>query len=200
MRFPAKDVVIAHWRSILLTLGGKVGEITLYFTIVVFSLSYVTNRLGFTRGEALQAITIGGACQIITIPFFGWLADQIGVRRLYVSGGVLLALMGVPLFRAIESGDHLAFQIAVVLGLAVNYAIMFGPQSRLYAAQFPAALRYSGMSIGINIAAALGGGLAPMMATALVGRFGNLTAVGVYVSVLGAISALCAWRMRSPDR
>jgi MHS family shikimate/dehydroshikimate transporter-like MFS transporter len=198
VRFPARDVVVQHWRSILLTLGGKVGEITLYFTIVVFSLSFVTSKLGFTRGEALQAITLGALCQIVTIPFFGWLADKVGVRQLYTVGGVLLAVMGFPLFRAIESGNHTAYQIAVVVGLGINYAIMFGPQSRLYAAQFPAALRFSGMSIGINIAAALGGGLAPVMATTLLSSFGSLSAVGVYVSCLGAISALCAYLMKSP--
>jgi MFS transporter, MHS family, shikimate and dehydroshikimate transport protein len=198
VRFPAKEVLAQHWRSVLLTLGGKVGEVTLYFTIVVFSLSYVTSKLGFTRAEALQAITIGGACQIVTIPFFGWLADKVGVRQLYACGGVLLALMGVPLLLAIGSGNHIAYQIAVVVGLGVNYAIMFGPQSRLYAAQFPAALRFSGMSIGINIAAALGGGLAPLMATTLLANFGSLGAVGLYISTLGAISAICAYLMRSP--
>ncbi len=63
---------------------------------------------------------------------------------------------------------------------ALNYAIMFGPQSRLYAAQFPAALRYSGMSLGIQIAAALGGGLAPVVATTLLSTYGSLTSVEIY--------------------
>jgi len=196
VRVPARDVFVKHWRALLLTIGGKLGEVTLYFTIVVFSLSFVTSKLGFTRGEALQAITIGAAFQIVMIPFFGWLGDKVGARRLYVCGGILLAIMAVPLFQAIGSGSRFAYQIAVILGLAFNYAMMFGPQSQLYAAQFPAALRYSGMSLGIQIAAALGGGLAPVVATTLLGTYGSLTSVGVYLGVLGALSATCACLMR----
>jgi MFS family permease len=197
VRLPARDVVQRHWRALLLTIGGKLGEVTLYFSIVVFSLSFVTSTLGFSRAEALQAITIGAAFRIVTIPLFGWFGDKIGARRLYALGGILLALMAVPLFLAIESGSHPAYQVAVVLGLSFNYAIMFGPQSQLYAAQFPTSLRYSGMSLGIQVAAALGGGLAPVVATTLLNSFGGLTAFGIFLACLGAISAGCAALMRS---
>jgi MFS transporter, MHS family, shikimate and dehydroshikimate transport protein len=94
----------------------------------------------------------------------------------------------------------LAFQIAVIMGLSVNYPIMFGPQSHLYSEQFPGELRYSGMSIGIQIAGALGGGLAPIIATSLIARFGSIQAVGVYLAGLGLLAALCAYLMRSAYR
>lgn len=197
VRVPARDVIVHHWRALLLTIGGKLAEVTLYFTIVVFSLSFVTSKLGFARGEALQAITIGAALQIVMIPLFGWLGDKVGAKRVYTLGATLILLMAVPLFRAIESGSHIAYQAAVVIGLGFNYALMFGPQSQLYAAQFPTALRYTGMSLGIQTAAALGGGLAPLVATTLLSSYGSLTAVGVYCSCLGGISALCALLMRA---
>jgi MHS family shikimate/dehydroshikimate transporter-like MFS transporter len=85
------------------------------------------------------------------------------------------------------------------VGLSLNYAIMFGPQSYLYSEQFPAELRYSGLSIGIQIAGALGGGLAPIIATSLIARFGSIQAVGVYLAGLGVLAAWCAYRMRSVD-
>lgn len=197
-RVPARDVLVKHWRALLLTIGGKLSEVTLYFTIVVFSLSFVTSKLGFARSEALQAITIGAAFQIVTIPLFGWIGDKVDAKRLYAFGAILLLVMAIPLFRAVESGSHLGYQIAVIVGLAVNYAVMFGPQSQLYAAQFPTSLRYTGMSLGIQTAAALGGGLAPVVATVLLSSYGSLTAVGVYLSGLAGISAICASLMRSP--
>lgn len=195
--FPARDVVKRHWRSLLLLIGGKLGEVTLYFTLVVFSVSYAIGTLGFSRGEVLRAITVAAVFQIIGIPLFGWLGDKVGTRRLYIAGGLLLAVCAIPLLTAIGSGSALAFQIAVIVGLSINYAAMFGPQSHLYSEQFPPELRYSGMSIGIQVAGALGGGLAPIVATSLIAGFGTIQAVGVYLAGLGILAAICAYLMRS---
>lgn len=194
--FPARDLLARHLRPLLLTMGAKISEVTLYYTIAVFAISYATTRLGFSRGDALTALMLGAACQIITIPFFGWLADKVGARRLYIFGGVLLAVVAVPLFQALGSGSITAYTVATVLALSVLYAIMFGPQSNLFGAQFPAELRYSGISIGIQFAAAVGGGFAPLISTLIVQRYGNLMPVGIYIAALGVISAASAYFMR----
>lgn len=193
---PAKELLARHWRGLLLAVGGKLAEVTLVYTIIVFSISYATSRLGFTRGDALNAVLIGSLCQVFTIPLFGWLGDRIGARRLYIVGTLLLAVMAVPLFHLMGTGSHTLYVLACVLSLALNYAIIFGPQSSLYAAQFPPELRYSGISIGIQVAAAIGGGLAPLIAATLVARLGGIGSVGIYLSVLGLIGALSAWLMK----
>jgi MHS family shikimate/dehydroshikimate transporter-like MFS transporter len=195
--FPARDVFNKHWRSLLLLTGGKLGEVTLYFTLVVFSVSYAITALRFSRSDVLRAISVAAVFQLVGIPFFGWLGDRVGTRRLYIFGALLLAVSAIPLLTAMGSGSLLAFQIAVIVGLSVNYTIMFGPQSQLYSEQFPPELRYSGLSIGIQIAGALGGGLAPIIATSLIARFGSIQAVGVYLAGLGLLAALCAYLMRS---
>jgi MHS family shikimate/dehydroshikimate transporter-like MFS transporter len=104
--------------------------------------------------------------------------------------------MAVPLFQAIGSGSLTAYTVAMVIALSINYALMFAPQSKLYAAQFPAQLRYSGISIGIQFAAAIGGGLAPIIAATLVAKYSSIVPVGIYVAVLGVIAAVCAYLMR----
>ena len=197
--FPARQVILRHLPSFVLTFGGKLGEVTLYYTLVVFAVSYAVSKLGMARGDVLRAIMIGAAFQIVTIPLFGWLGDRIGSKILYAAGGLLLAVMAVPLFLAIGSGSATAFTAAVVVGLAVIYACMFGPQSELYGAQFPAELRYTGISLGIQFAAAVGGGLAPIVATSLVARFGSIVAVGFYLAALGLLATFCAALMRSPQ-
>ncbi len=194
--FPARDLVLRHLRPLLLTMGAKIGEVTLYYTIAVFSISYATTRLGFSRGDALTALMIGAACQIVTIPFFGWLADKVGARRLYVCGGMLLAVAAIPLFQGLGSGSLTAYTVSTVIALSICYAIMFGPQSNLFGAQFPAELRYSGISIGIQFAAAIGGGFAPLIATLIVQHYGSIVPVGIYIAVLGVISAVSAYFMR----
>ncbi|SMG56033.1 MFS transporter [Paraburkholderia susongensis] len=193
---PARDVLVSHWRPLLLAIGGKLAEVTLIYTIIVFSISYATSHLGFSRGNALSAVILGSLCQAVTIPLFGWLGDRVGARRLYIVGTLLLAVMAVPLFSAMESGSLALYTLAAVVALALNYAIIFGPQSSLYAAQFPPELRYSGISIGIQFAAALGGGLAPLIAATLVARYGGIGSVGVYLSVLGVVGAVSAWLMK----
>ncbi|MBJ2156681.1 MFS transporter [Variovorax sp. IB41] len=193
---PAREVVVAHWKPLLLTIGGKLAEVTLIYTILVFSISYATSRLGFSRADALHALIAGSVVMVFTIPASGWLADKVGARRLYVVGGLLLAVMAVPLFQAIGSGSLTAYTVAMVIALSINYALMFAPQSNLYAAQFPAELRYSGISIGIQFAAAIGGGLAPIIAATLVAKYSSIVPVGIYVAVLGVIAAVCAYLMR----
>jgi MHS family shikimate/dehydroshikimate transporter-like MFS transporter len=193
---PAREVVAAHWKPLLLTIGGKLAEVTLIYTILVFSISYATSRLGFSRADALHALIAGSVVMVFTIPASGWLADKVGARRLYVFGGLLLAVMAVPLFQAIGSGSLTAYTVAMVIALSINYALMFAPQSNLYAAQFPAELRYSGISIGIQFAAAIGGGLAPIIAATLVAKYSSIVPVGIYVAVLGVIAAVCAYLMR----
>lgn len=199
---PAREVLVHHWRPLLLAIGGKLAEVTLVYTIIVFSISYATANLGFTRANALNAVLIGSLCQIVTIPLFGWLGDRIGARRLYIIGTLLLAVMAMPLFHAMGTGSLPLYTLAAVTALALNYAIIFGPQSSLYASQFPAELRYSGISMGIQIAAAIGGGLAPLIASWLVSHVGGIGSVGIYLSVLGLIGALSAWMMKptSSDR
>ncbi|MCR6480534.1 MHS family MFS transporter [Variovorax sp. ZS18.2.2] len=193
---PAREVVVAHWKPLLLTIGGKLAEVTLIYTILVFSISYATTRLGFSRADALHALIVGSVVMVFTIPASGWLADKVGARRLYVFGGLLLAVMAVPLFQAIGSGSLTAYTVAMVVALSINYALMFAPQSNLYAAQFPAELRYSGISIGIQFAAAIGGGLAPIIAATLVAKYSSIVPVGIYVAVLGVIAAVSAYLMR----
>lgn len=193
---PAWTVVKTHGRPLILTIVGKLGEVTLIYTILVFSVSYAIGQLKFTRAEALHALLWGSAAMVFSVMLFGWVADKIGARRLYCLGGLLLAIMAVPLFKAIGSGSHSAYFIAIMLALALNYPIIFAPQSNLYAAQFPAELRYSGMSMGIQFAAALGGGFAPIIAATLVGRYSSIVPVGVYVALLGALAAVAAFLMR----
>ncbi|MGF6768336.1 MHS family shikimate/dehydroshikimate transporter-like MFS transporter [Paraburkholderia sp. GAS199] len=193
---PARDVLVSHMRPLLLAIGGKLAEVTLVYTIIVFSISYATANLGFTRANALNAVLLGSLLQLVTIPLFGWLGDKIGARRLYTIGTLLLAVMAVPLFHAMGTGSLTLYTLAAITALALNYAIIFGPQSNLYASQFPPELRYSGISIGIQVAAALGGGLAPLIAASLVKHLGGIGSVGIYLSVLGLIGALSAWLMK----
>lgn len=188
---PLWQLLARHKKALLLAIGAKLPEVTLYYVLTVFLVSYASTRLGFSRSDVLQAVMMGAAIQIVTLPLFGLLADRVGVRRFYLFGAVAMALSVVPLLRWIDSGNLMVLQIAVAIALGLNYALLFGPQSALFAAQFPVNVRFSGISIGIQFAAAIGGGMAPIVATTLVARFHSLQPIAIYVGSLAGLAVLC---------
>ncbi|HCW17912.1 MAG TPA: MFS transporter, partial [Achromobacter sp.] len=195
-KMPLRELLRAHGKSLLLCIGCKIAEVTLIYTFLVFSVSYAVSKLGFSRADALHALLYGAGVLMFTIPLFGMLADRIGARRVCGWGGMILGLMAIPIFLAVGSGSLLAYSLAVFVAMAFNYAIMIAPQSSLYSAQFPAELRYSGLSIGVQFSAAIGGGLAPLISATLVQKFDSIVPVGVYLAVLGIVAGTSAFLMK----
>jgi MHS family shikimate/dehydroshikimate transporter-like MFS transporter len=102
---PGVEVVRRYWRTLLLTIGAKLGEVTLFYLVTVFTLSYATTKLGIPRQQALNAIMIAAGLACGTIPLFGVLGDRFGQRRMFALGGLYLALFAVPMFWMIDSRD-----------------------------------------------------------------------------------------------
>jgi MFS family permease len=198
-RVPGLSVLRHHVRPLTLTVGGKLAEVTLFYLIIVFFLSYTARTSVLPTSGVLGAIVIGAALQLATVPLFGWLGDRVGQRLLYGVGAILLAVLAIPAMAVIDGRSAIGLKMAIIVGLGLNYPLMIGPQASLYSAQFPAELRYSGLSLGIQLAAALGGGMAPIIATALLEASGRLVSIGAYVAMLGLVAALCASLMRAPS-
>lgn len=196
VKLPVAELLGKHGKALLLCVGCKLAEVTLIYTFLVFSVSYAVSTLGFNRSDALQALLYGAAVMTFTIPVFGMLGDRYGARRVCGWGGLLLGVMAIPIFMAVGSGSLLAYSVAAFVAMALNYAMMIAPQSSLYAAQFPPELRYSGLSIGVQFSAAIGGGLAPMVSAMLVARFDSIVPVGGYLAVLGVIAGTSAFLMK----
>jgi MFS transporter, MHS family, shikimate and dehydroshikimate transport protein len=102
----------------------------------------------------------------------------------------------VPMFLLLETRDPTYVMIAFITPLGFIFPLMFGPQPSLYAGQFPPELRYTGISLGVALASATGGGLAPVIATALVASYGNSVPIGVYMAGMAAISAVSVFFMK----
>lgn len=197
---PIWQLLRRHKKSLLLAIGAKLPEVTLYYLLTVFIVSYASTRLGFSRSAVLDAVMMGALLQVISIPLFGLLADRVGVRRFYAFGAFLMAVAVVPLLHWIDSGSVAALQWGVALAIGVSYSLLFGPQSALFAAQFPVAVRFTGISVGIQFAAAIGGGLAPIIATTLVAKSGGLQSIAWYVCALALVACVCAVLMKNVSR
>ncbi len=169
VRFPVMDTILRHPKDLIIGLGARITEISWIYVITIFGLNYAVATLGLSRSLVLGAIALGAACELVTIPLCGHLSDLVGRRLIYLLGCVAAILLSFPIFWGIETRDPAIVVLAFVIGMSVGHGIMYGVQASFLSEMFPSNLRYSGASLGYQIAAPLGGGLVPLAATAMVG-------------------------------
>jgi len=175
LRFPVLDAVRRRPKHVLIGLGARITEISWIYLITIFGLSYAVTNVGLSRTLVLGAIALGATIELLTIPLCGALSDRIGRRPIYVLGCLAAIALAFPLFWAIESRDPLTVVLGFVVGMSVGHGIMYGVQASFLSEMFPSNLRYSGASLGYQLAAPIGGGLVPVIAAATVGLMHGAT-------------------------
>lgn len=196
---PISEVVRGHWRSLVVGGGVRIGPDVLYSLAVAFSLSYLTTVLGLSRTLALTALSLGGVVNALTIPWFGGLSDRWGRRVVYGSGAVLGLIWMFAFFPLLETRQPALIVLAIVVALTVH-AMMYGPQAAFIAEQFPTRVRYAGASLAYTLAGIVGGGIAPMVSTALLQRFGTPLAVSSYAALALLITCVVLFIVRERAR
>jgi MFS family permease len=204
--------------EILLSAGARFVEQAPFYLFTVFVLTYgISKAVNIERGVILNAITIAAAIELFTIPLFGYLSDRMGRRIWYLIGCVLMAAFAFPYFLLMNSKDVILFTLAVVLSLTIFHAWVYGPQAALIAERFGTRSRYSGASMGYQLAAPFAGGLAPIIALLLLKGNTNLAtlglpktnisigagswqAVSIYIVVLAVISFACVLGLKELTR
>lgn len=198
VKLPALEVLKNHPGATLRVIGARLAEVTWFYTVATFTVFYATNHLGLPKPMILNAIVIGAASIILTIPFFGHLGDRIGQKWLYAFGTLCLMGFVFPYFHLLQEKTELSVWLAIIPALSIIYAVMYGPQSTLFAAQYPAEVRYSGISLAVQVSGAIGGGLAPIIATALLAANGGATDyLCFYLIGLAIVAFVCSVTMRN---
>ncbi len=196
---PLAIVVSSHLRSLLLTVGVKLGEVALFYIVTVFVLSYATNKLNVPKQTALNCLMIGAGLACVAMPIFGSLADRFGRRTVVTIGGFYIALFAIPMFWMVDTANPILLLVAIIGALAIGHPFIFGPQPGLVAAQFPPEVRYSGASLGVQVAGAIGGGIAPIVAASVLASTGSTYLIALYLVSMGLLSAISAMLMRPAD-
>ena len=200
VKAPVLEILRYQRRELLLIVGARTAENTWFYLVVAFALAYAANQLKVPKAQILHAITAGAVVSLFTMPFCGWLSDRIGQRRVFVAGLVIMGLFVAPFFAMLETLHPSTVWWAMVLGVGVVFPILYAPEAQLFAAQFPAQTRYSGISLSVQVAGVLGGGVAPMVATALLAHGGGHPHyVVAYMVALGFLALVCALLMRPHD-
>lgn len=197
VEIPIATVLKNHSVPVLLGIGAKLGEITLFWLFAVFVLSFATKTLGFAKVDILNATTVGAVLMLLLMPACGLLSDRFGKRKIFNIGTGMLLVSAIPMFMMIGSGSLTLVMLCIVFSLGVIYPIMYAPEASLFAELFPVEVRYTGLSLCANIGGAIGGGIAPIVATWLLASSGSVTSVGIYLALVAAVSLLSTIAMRA---
>ncbi|MEU3738500.1 MFS transporter [Streptomyces sp. NPDC032198] len=186
---PVVEVFRHNWRGVLTAIGTRLGENVSYYILTAFVLVYVTVHLELPKSTALNAVLIGSAVHFVTIPLWGALSDRIGRRPVTLIGSVGMAAWAFAFFALVDSESFTVITLAVTVGLLFHGA-MYGPQAAFISEMFDTKVRYSGASMGSQLASIIGGALAPIIAVELLKDYGSATPVALYVCVTVVITTL----------
>jgi MHS family shikimate/dehydroshikimate transporter-like MFS transporter len=189
-RRPVLDVILRMPRTFLIAIGMKISEVAWVYVLTVFSVYYATTKLGLPRTLILNGIIVGALLELITLPLAGALSDRFGRKPIYMIGVVLSIAAAFPVFWLLETRDPVTVVIGLALVMNVTHAIGFGIGAAWMPELFGTRVRYTGASLGCQVSAALSGGFAPIIATALLAWSGATWSVSLYLIVLGFIAAV----------
>ncbi|MBA7852254.1 MHS family MFS transporter [Enterobacter cloacae] len=201
---PLRDTLKHHWREVLIAAGLKVVETAPFYIFSTFVVSYATSTLAYQKSQALEAVTLGALVATIMIPLMGLLSDKIGRQRMYATSVFILGLFIVPWFMLLNTGTTWGIVIATVIAFGVLWAPVTAVLGTLCSEIFSANVRYTGITLGYQLGAALAGGTAPLIATGLLAKYdGDWVPVAWYLAVTVVISLIaifCASRVKRAAR
>src|SRR5205814_896669 len=183
-------------KEIILSALIRMSEQAPFYVFTAFVFAYGVGTLKMSRDFILTAVLVASCVSFISIPLSGYISDRIGRRNMYIAGVIVTGLFGFLYFGMVDTAIPSAVFIAIVLSL-IPHDMQYGPQAALIAEAFTPRLRYSGASLGYQLASVIAGGPAPLIATALFAAYHSGYAISIYIAVCSVISLIAASLM--PD-
>jgi len=193
---PIVEVIKKQPKEIILSALLRLSEQAPFYVFTAFVFAYAVGTLHMSRNFVLTAVMVAACVSFFTIPLAGHWSDQIGRKKMYLIGVVVMGIFGFVYFGMVDSLNPTLVFIAIVLSL-IPHDLQYGPQAALIAEAFTPRLRYSGASLGYQLASIIAGGPAPLIATWLFATYHSGYAISIYIAVLAVISFIAAAMM--PD-
>jgi MFS family permease len=194
VRVPMLTVCTQHPRTLILGTFAATATFVVFYLMTVFSLSWGTSALGYSRTEFLILQMIGVLFFAVTIPISAVIADRRGRRAMLIASALAVMAFGLLFEPLFSSGSPLRVVTFLSLGLAVM-GLTYGPLGTALSELFPTSIRYTGASLTFNLAGIIGASLAPYLATWLATHYG-LAYVGYYLTAAGAVTLVALLLIR----
>ena len=188
---PILEVFKKQPKEIILSALLRMAEQAPFYIFTAFIFAYAVGTLHMSRNLILSAVLVAACVSFVSIPLSGHISDRIGRKKMYLIGAATVGWFGFLFFAMVDTAVPWAVFIAIVLSL-IPHDMQYGPQAALIAEAFTPRLRYSGSSLGYQLASIIAGGPAPLIATALFARFQTGYAISVYIAFCAAVSLASA--------
>ncbi len=190
-KMPLFEVLAHHKKVVVLAMGARFAENGLFYVFTTFALTYIASALKVNRIIGLNGLLLAAFVCIFLGPTWGALSDKFGRRPIYIYGSVVCGVLAFPFFWLLETKQPGLIWLAIALPLCLGHAAMYGPQASFFAELFDARVRYSGASLGYQLASIFAGGLSPLVATGLLAWGGGKPwAVACYMILLAVITVV----------
>lgn len=192
---PVREVIKRQPKEIILSAFARLSEQAPFYIFTTFVFTYGVQSLGMPRNLLLNAILLASFLGFLWIPLFGYLSDRIGRRRMYLIGSATMGVFGFLYFALLNTREPVWVFAAIVLSL-IPHAMQYGPEASLIAESFTPRMRYSGASLGYQLASVIAGGPAPLIAAALFAHYKSGTPIAVYIMACSVISIAAVSMMK----
>jgi MFS family permease len=194
-RVPAIEVMKRQPKQVFLAMFARSAEQGPAYIYLAFIFAYNNQVMHMSRDFVLWSLICAGLVSFISIPLAGALSDRFGRKRVYIIGSILTGLYGFVYFGLLNSLAPALIVVAIIVSF-IPHDIMYGPQAALISEQFTPRLRYSGTSIGYQLASLTAGGPAPLIATALFAAYHSSIAIAGYIAIMAVVSIVATAFMK----
>src|SRR6195256_1761095 len=188
---PILEVIKQQPKEIILSALLRMSEQAPFYIFTAFIFAYAVGTLKMSRDLILWAVMAAACVSLVSIPLSGHISDLIGRRKMYLIGAATTGIFGFVYFGLVDTAVPSLVFVAIVLSL-IPHDMQYGPQAALIAEAFTPRLRYSGPSLGYQLASVIAGGPAPLIATALFATYHSGYAISIYIAACAVVSLIAA--------
>lgn len=198
---PVRETLQRHWREVLLAAGSRLTENACFYLFTVYIVAYGREVLKMSEGVFLLAVNLAAVVEIFVIPLFGFISDHTSRKRTYVFGCLFLIAFAWPYYALLHTREPLWIIVGTVTAMAFGHAVLYSVQASLIPELFGTKLRYTGASLGYQLASPIAGGLAPIIAASLVEAFpGEYWPLALYIVLMSVVSLVCVLLLAETSR